>query len=143
MSSCVCLWEFRASFSPKRGKRVCPIGLLKGKVSAAPIPYVSRMLGHLYGDEHMYPSRNNLTLFSLKEGTVPESFLRQRRESLAFSTFQSWPWSYSLWVWWAQGRELLPMMVDSQDADVIPPHSTDEKVTQSWRKKRRKWQLLR
>ncbi|TEA36871.1 hypothetical protein DBR06_SOUSAS44310015, partial [Sousa chinensis] len=40
-----------------------------------------------------------------------------------------------------EGAVLTPQKVYSQDADLIPQHNTDEKTTQSRRKKRRRWQL--
>ncbi|TEA25881.1 hypothetical protein DBR06_SOUSAS58710002, partial [Sousa chinensis] len=42
-----------------------------------------------------------------------------------------------------EGAALMPLKTYSQDTDVIPQHNIDEKTTQSRRKKRRKWQLLR
>ena len=42
-----------------------------------------------------------------------------------------------------KGAVLTSLKVYSQDAYVIPQHNIDEKRTQSRRKKRKKWQLLR
>lgn len=42
-----------------------------------------------------------------------------------------------------EGDVLEPLKVYSQDADVFLQHNIDEKTTQSRRKNRRKWQLLR
>ena len=42
-----------------------------------------------------------------------------------------------------EGVVLMPLKTYSQDTDVISQHNIDEKTTQSRRKKRRKWQLLR
>ncbi|TEA24022.1 hypothetical protein DBR06_SOUSAS18310035, partial [Sousa chinensis] len=42
-----------------------------------------------------------------------------------------------------EGDVLTPLKVYSQDVDVFLQHNIDEKTTQSRRKNRRKWQLLR
>eukprot|EP00069_Balaena_mysticetus_P020024 bmy_02677T0 len=42
-----------------------------------------------------------------------------------------------------EGAVLMPLKAYSQDADVIPQHDINEKMTKSRRKKRTKWQFLR
>ena len=53
------LWELRPGFSPSRGNNFCSAWALKGQVSAAHTPHVSRIWGTLY-EERRVDNNNKL-----------------------------------------------------------------------------------
>ena len=99
----------------------------------------SRVFGPLCeGRAHVGRKEKPHSLVSMQELIIPESLFFKR---LAFQRFKVLlPVRV---VGTGEGAVLTPQKVYSQDADVISQHNTDEKTTQSGRKKRRKWQLLR
>ena len=116
------LWELRPGFSPSRGNKFCSAWALKGQVSAAHTPQVSRIWGTLYEERRVDNNGNKLIDWcprgSWLSWVSPET---KDRRGWPFPLFKV---LLPVWVLGAgEGAVLEPLKVQSHDAEVIPPQS--------------------